>query len=67
MMIWLRACPRCETGDLVLGKDIYGSYMECLQCGYMKDQEEPEPDTATPVQRRDRLSATSEDRVAAGF
>ena len=35
-MLELRACPRCH-GDLHTNRDIYGSYRQCLQCGYMRD------------------------------
>ena len=28
----LGACPRCG-GDVRLGRDIYGAYYQCLQCG----------------------------------
>ena len=36
-MMWLKSCPRCRTGDVVLGKDVYGRYIQCLQCGFMKE------------------------------
>tara|TARA_B100000749_G_C18237957_1_gene387110 strand:+ start:197 stop:382 length:186 start_codon:yes stop_codon:yes gene_type:complete len=39
-MLKLKACPRCK-GDLHSNRDMYGSYDECLQCGYMQDIEEP--------------------------
>ena len=32
-MIWMKACPRCD-GDLVAERDIHGSYISCLACGY---------------------------------
>ena len=32
-MIHFKACPRCR-GDVHVSSDIYGRYMECLQCGY---------------------------------
>ena len=35
-MLELRACPRCE-GDLHTNRDMYGSYKQCIQCGYMHD------------------------------
>ena len=35
-MIKLRACPKCR-GDLYLNQDMYGKYLNCLQCGYLKD------------------------------
>ena len=32
-MFWLKSCPRCH-GDLFLGRDHYGWYVSCLQCGH---------------------------------
>lgn len=29
-------CPLCQ-GDLMLEKDLYGSYERCLKCGYTHD------------------------------
>ena len=31
-MFKLRGCPKCQ-GDLFLGEDIYGRYLNCVQCG----------------------------------
>ena len=39
-MLQLKGCPRC-AGDLHSNQDLYGNYVECLQCGYMKDLPEP--------------------------
>ena len=35
-MIKFKFCPRCR-GDLYLTEDIFGKYLSCLQCGYLKD------------------------------
>lgn len=32
-MFWLKSCPRCH-GDLTDKSDIYGSYIDCFQCGH---------------------------------
>ena len=32
-MFWLKACPRCH-GDLYREKDVFGSYVSCLQCAH---------------------------------
>ncbi len=32
-MFWLKSCPRCH-GDLHDESDIYGSYIDCFQCGH---------------------------------
>ncbi len=48
-MIKFKGCPKCR-GDLYLNKDMYGKYLSCLQCGYMKDlTEEPEAEVREPV------------------
>lgn len=31
-MIQFKACPKCH-GDLIDGRDQYGSYLSCFQCG----------------------------------
>ena len=31
--MWLKSCPRCR-GDLYENRDIYGRYVDCLQCGH---------------------------------
>ncbi|GBD11266.1 hypothetical protein HRbin23_00920 [bacterium HR23] len=33
-MFWFQACPRCQ-GDLFRTQDLYGSYIACIQCGYI--------------------------------
>ena len=32
-MFWLKSCPRCH-GDLHDKTDVYGSYIDCFQCGH---------------------------------
>ena len=34
MMLYLKACPRCR-GDVKYERDVYGPYLECLQCGFL--------------------------------
>jgi hypothetical protein len=37
-MLWLKACPKCG-GDLQEGKDRFGPYLACIQCGcYVNDK-----------------------------
>ena len=35
-MIYFRGCPKCH-GDLYLNEDSFGKFLNCLQCGYMRD------------------------------
>jgi hypothetical protein len=37
-MIQRKACRRC-SGDLYLERDVFGSYVTCIQCGFLLDQE----------------------------
>ena len=35
-MIRFKICPRCR-GDLYQTQDIFGKFLSCFQCGYLKD------------------------------
>ncbi len=35
-MIQFKACERCE-GDLIRVRDMYGDYVQCLQCGSVQN------------------------------
>ena len=35
-MVYLKSCPKC-LGDLTVREDAYGSFINCLQCGLMRD------------------------------
>ena len=35
-MIYFKSCPRCR-GDVNLTIDIFGKYLSCLQCGFLRD------------------------------
>ena len=35
-MIIFKSCPKCG-GDLNLRNDQYGPFVDCLQCGYLRD------------------------------
>ena len=52
-MIKFKECPRCQ-GDLYLAEDAFGRYLSCMQCGYLRDLEQPARDSelvaATPRQ-----------------
>lgn len=38
-MLYLKACPKC-SGDVKLGVDIYGKFLECIQCAFTIDSPE---------------------------
>lgn len=40
MTIKFGACPKCQ-GDLQIKRDIYGMFINCLQCGLHKDLDAP--------------------------
>ncbi len=35
-MIYFKSCNRCQ-GDMLLERDRYGQYLQCIQCGYETD------------------------------
>ncbi len=51
-MFWLKSCPRCH-GDLYDNSDIYGNYIDCIQCGhYLTAEEEAKVRLDSPHGRR---------------
>ncbi len=52
-MLLLKSCPKCK-GDVVEERDHYGSYTQCLQCGYLRDLQ--------PVAKPQRICRKSEER-----
>ncbi len=36
-MLYLKCCPRCQKGDLVVERDTHGASVQCLQCGFARD------------------------------
>ena len=36
--IYFRGCSRCG-GDMILSKDMYGWFKECIQCGFEIDEQ----------------------------
>lgn len=57
-MIKFKGCPKCR-GDLYLGEDIFGKYMSCLQCGYLKDIDIREEEAG-----RELVAAGQKDKAA---
>jgi len=49
-MLKLKGCPRCQ-GTLTLASDMYGRYVNCLQCGFTRDLPDalPSAKAAAPV------------------
>lgn len=63
-MLRLKCCPKCK-GDVLLDKDYYGWYEQCLQCGYLRDLEtiiqvEQQPER---MEKKRRRSQTRTDKV----
>ena len=52
-MLKLKGCPKCQ-GALNLASDMYGKYVNCLQCGFSRDlPEAPVQDVKTVPARPD--------------
>jgi len=35
-MMFCKACPKCN-GDVSIYHDLYGAFLQCLQCGLLRD------------------------------
>jgi len=44
-MIKFKACPRCSQGDLILDRDAFGRFLQCIQCAHIVDL------AASPVEK----------------
>ena len=62
-MIAFKACPKCR-GDINVAEDIFGKYLSCLQCGYLKDLPK-EPVLGPKRAYTGRAEEVVEERVAA--
>ena len=40
MTLKFKACPKCQ-GDLQVRRDVYGMFINCIQCGLQKDLDAP--------------------------
>ena len=49
-MILFKACPR-RGGDLHVESDMYGTYVECFQCGHMADCETQPVSASTAIDK----------------
>lgn len=47
-MLYFRACPKCQTGTIEHNRDPYTEYLQCLNCGLMRDLPE-DTDVATTL------------------
>ena len=60
--MWYKSCPRCERGDIMLSKDEYGWHIQCVQCAFIKDMDDPRE--ASDILRGMRLSRAMEATAA---
>ncbi len=44
-MLYFKACPKCLTGTIEHSGDSYTEYLQCLNCGLMRDV----PDDIDPI------------------
>lgn len=56
-MLYLKACPRCK-GDVQLGEDYYGRYMECLQCSFTLRAQSESMTRGAAKKREDQAAST---------
>ena len=58
-MMWrFKSCPKC-SGDLFIDWDMHGWYVQCLQCGYLYDQDNRPKTKRETVPKEGKLAKTS--------
>ena len=56
-MVWYKSCPKCGRGDLMLERDTYGWFRQCVQCGYLEDLRVAEKSASVPQLVAERQQA----------
>jgi Zn ribbon nucleic-acid-binding protein len=36
-MLHFKSCPKCTSGTIENNSDAHGNYLQCLNCGFMRD------------------------------
>ena len=55
-MIQFKGCPRCG-GDLCQAEDMFGKYLSCFQCGFLRDLAEKPKEPRKPVAAGEQRNA----------
>ena len=62
-MLYFGACPRCH-GDVKYESDVYGRYLECLQCGFLVNSKTDDMHPRKRVSGRGKKVAGNSRRAA---
>ena len=60
-MLYFKACPKCLTGTVEHNTDPWSEYVQCLNCGLMRDV----PDDQTAVETLKQLHVQFKEQRAA--
>jgi len=61
LMLQLKSCPKCSSGDLAIDRDVYGWFRQCIQCSYIEDMSDVAvKQIAARVKNRATARATAE-------
>ncbi len=60
-MLYFKACPKCLTGTVEHNRDPWSEYLQCLNCGLMRDV----PEGLTAVQALKELHVQFKEQRAA--
>lgn len=63
-MLYLKACPRCR-GDVKYERDMYGKYLECLQCGFLLSAKNEAPAAAATAEPEQKARSSKRSTKAA--
>ncbi len=60
-MLYFKACPKCQTGTIEHTNDPWSEYVQCLNCGLMRDL----PEGKNAVQLLQDLKVQYSEQIAA--
>jgi len=64
-MMWrFKSCPKC-SGDLFIDWDTDGWYVQCLQCGYLYDQDNTRKAKRETAPKEGKLAKTGSGKAHA--
>lgn len=62
-MFYFKTCPKCKTGIIEHGSDMWGQYLQCLNCGFQRDFETGTDPVAELAKAHSEASATTTEGV----
>ena len=64
-MLYFKSCPKCKTGTVEHTNDLFTEYVQCLNCGLLRDVQEGQDAVSTLKQLHAEFRAVAAAEEAA--